>query len=183
MKKIEVLGCLAVAFCLSGCTVGQDVKPDPKTGYLSTGVTGAKATVVVSESVDMSKYQPLVLVTAGSFAEKQIRDLDFFKDVINLDDLQKQIVANDLGDKVPSVNDRIGIANAARHYKFFLWVRSHTERRGSQNYTQLIATDPVTGEDLFKTEHVLDYVWSGVNDQNTFYPMFNSFIDWIHQKK
>lgn len=183
--KLRPAGCVAIGIILSlsSCTVGNDVKPDPATGYISSTAGTSKATVVLYKTVDTSKYQPLALVTAGTFAEKQIRDLGFFKEVINLEQLQTAIVTNNLGDKVPSVNDRIGISNAAHHYKVFLWIHSKADRRGSKVYSQLIATDPMTMEDLFITEHVLDYVWAGVNDQNTFYPMFNSFIDWIHQRK
>jgi len=42
-------------------------------------------------------------------------------------------------------------------------------------------TDPLDLEDYFICETLLDYEYSGVNDQNNFYPMMNSFIDYIKQ--
>jgi hypothetical protein len=48
---------------------------------------------------------------------------------------------------------------------------------------QLIATNPETLDDVFVAEVFMDYVWVGVNDQNSRYPLFNAFIDWVNQNK
>ena len=50
-----------------------------------------------------------------------------------------------------------------------------------KKYAQFILTDPLTLEEIFITEKYLDYVWAGVNDRTTWYPMFNSFIDYIRE--
>lgn len=173
-----------LSVALAGCSVGVAVKPDPNTGYIvSNGGNAKKANVTVSKAADVAAYKDLVLVTAGDFAEDQTRNLAFFSEVIDIEELQKRIVAANLQDKVPTVNDRIGLSNAARHYRKFLWLRYDTDKRGSKIFGRLIVTDPVTLDDLFVAERELDYVWAGVNDQNTFYPMFNSLIDWLRQPK
>jgi hypothetical protein len=46
-------------------------------------------------------------------------------------------------------------------------------------YTQFVLTDPLTLDDLFVVETHLDFIWTGVNDQNNWYPMFNALIDYI----
>lgn len=173
-------GVLAAA--MAGCTVGVAVKPDPKTGYLvSKSAEPRKADVAVSKKVDFAAYHSIVLVTAGDFAEEQTRSLGAFDEVIDIEELQKRIVAANLQDKVPSISDRLGLNNAARHYKPFLWLRYDTDKRGQKLYGRLIVTDPLSLDDVFVAERELDYLWKGVNDQNTFYPMFNSLIDWLKQ--
>lgn len=182
MNRLMLAASLA-ALLSGGCTVGVAVKPDPATGYLTSGKAPVKAPAIVSKRIDMAEFRPLAVVTAGDFAEDQIRNLGFFGEVIDIGELQKRIVTNNLQDKVPSVSDRIGISNAARNYRPFLWIRSDREKRGKKLYSRLIATDPRTLDDLFITEHELDYVWKGVNDQNTYYPMFNSLIEWLKQNQ
>lgn len=82
---------------------------------------------------------------------------------------------------MPSVKDKIGINNAAKHYKPFLWFRLDSHGSGTKEYVQFLLTDPLTLEDYFITETHLDRIWSGVNDQNNWYPMYNSFIAYIKE--
>src|SRR4030067_868418 len=98
---------------------------------------------------------------------------------MTFDDLEKRIIAANLATKVPTVADRIGLSNAAKKYKPFMWLRFDTRGGGRDKYSQLVLTDPLTMEDYFITETYLDYFWTGVNDQNNWYPMFNSLVDYI----
>jgi len=170
---------LAALVPLAACTVGKAVKPNPETGYIGEGEAAKMADTVLAKPVDLSRYGKLVVVTAGDFAEEQTRNLGRFDEVIDIEELQRRIVAADLGAKVPSVSDRIGLSNAAKHWQPFLWVRYDEESRGAKLYGRLVVTDAATLEDVFIAEKHLDYVWKGVNDQNTFYPMFNSLIAWL----
>jgi hypothetical protein len=88
-------------------------------------------------------------------------------------------VRNGLAEKVPSITDLIGISNAAKYYKPFLWLHAKTHGASRDMYTQFILTDPLTLDDLFIVETHLDFIWTGVNDQNNWYPMFNALIDYI----
>lgn len=179
--RVAVL--LAALVPLAACTVGQAVKPNPETGYIGTGDSAKMAQTVLAKPVDLTKYRKLVVVTAGDFAEEQTRNLAAFEEVIDIEELQRRIVAADLGEKVPSVSDRIGLSNAARHWQPFLWVRYDTENRGGKLYGRLVVTEAATLTDVFIAEKHLDYVWKGVNDQNTFYPMFNSLIAWLKEQE
>ena len=58
-------------------------------------------------------------------------------------------------------------------------VEVKTRKEEEKKYSQLILTDPVTLEDIFICETYLDYVWSGVTDQDNFYPMMNALVDYI----
>jgi hypothetical protein len=84
---------------------------------------------------------------------------------------------------VPSLNEPIGLNKLYRAYKPFLWVSFKRVQKENKPYLQLTVTNPDNLEDVFVSEIYLDYVWAGVNDQNTRYPLFNALIEWINQNK
>lgn len=166
------------ALSLTACSSMKVAEVDPQTGYFPTST---KATVVVSRSVDLDLKKSLLLIPNVEFVKGQITNIKYFDEVITFEDLEKRIVQANLNDKVPSVRDRIGVSNAAKYYKNFLWFRYERKGERPDQRGQFIITDPKTMEDYFITETKLDYVWSGVNDQNNWYPMFNSLVDYIKQ--
>ena len=62
-----------------------------------------------------------------------------------------------------------------------MWFHGKMHGSGTERYSQFILTDPVTLDDLLVVETHLDFLWTGVNDQNNWYPMFNALIDYIKQ--
>ena len=167
-----------LVFSLSACTVLKVVQVDPMTGYFPSN---KKATVLISKPLDLDISNALILVPNDDFTKGLVVNIGYFREVMTFDDLQKRVIAANLTDKIPSINDRIGVNNAAKYYKDFLWLRYNKRGEGINSYIQLILTDPITMEDYFSTETYLDFIWTGVNDQNNFYPMFNAFIDYIKQ--
>ena len=101
-----------------------------------------------------------------------------FATVWSMDDAQKLVVANGLQDKVSSLNEPIGLSRLAKAYKPFLWVTFKRVDRDNKPYLRLVATDPETLDDVFVDEVFLDFLWQGVNDQNSAYPLFNAFVEW-----
>ena len=180
-SPIRILLLAAGLALLAGCgTSGQAIKPDAS-GYLATGGNGQaeRAAVIVNQKTEMQQFKPLVLVTGGDFIIQQVRNLGYFDQVIDLAELQRRIVEKNLQDKVPSITDRIGINNAARHYGKFLWVHIDSEKRDGKFYVKLVATDPGTLTDLFVSERQFTIEPYVGTDQRIWYPMFNSFIDWL----
>jgi hypothetical protein len=161
---------------LSGCSSMKVVPLDQKTGRYPTS---SKATVVASKPIDLDSRKGLILVPNGDFFVGEVTNMGYFTQVITIDELEKAIVQKNLSDKVPSIHDAIGISNAAKYYQPFLWLHGKTHGSGTQTFAQFILTDPLTLDDLLVVETHLDYVWSGVNDQNNWYPMFNALIDYI----
>jgi predicted HAD superfamily phosphohydrolase YqeG len=103
--------------------------------------------------------------------------------VANYDDLQKLVIVNNLQDKVPSLNEPIGLNKLYRAYKPFLWINFKRVQKENKPYLQLIATNPDTLEEVFVSEVFLDFLWAGVNDQNSRYPLFNALIEWLNKNK
>lgn len=175
---MRVVFALLVTLVMSACTSMQVAKVDEKTGYFPTT---QKATVVTSKPLDLDARKALLLIPNVEFVKGQIGNIQYFTEIMTVEDLEKRIVQSGLTDKVPSVRDRIGINNAAKHYKTFLWFRYERRGEGRSQFGQFVLTDPITLEDYFVTETALDFVWAGVNDQNNWYPMFNALIDYIKQ--
>ena len=167
---------IAAALFLSGCTVLKVVDVDPKTGYFPTSV---KATVIKSEPIDLDAKKALILVPKPDFLQAQIKNIGYFGEVISFETLEDRIIKANLTDKVSSITDRIGINNAAKNYKYFLWFRVDHTGTNPHMHSQFILTDPITMEDYFIADTPLDYMWTGVNDQHNWYPMFNALIDYI----
>lgn len=169
---------IVLAFSVTACSsLLQVVEVNPETGYFP----GEKrATVTKSVKIDLDSLNDLVLTPNGDFTSNMVKNIGYFDEVITFEDLENIIIKNELTGQVSSVNDRIGVNAAAKAYKHFLWIRWDSRIDGSKEYKQLILTDPVTLEDIFICETLLDYVWTGVNDQTNWYPMMNALVDYIN---
>lgn len=177
MKKISKAILIIAAAALTACGSVKKVSDlDQKTGYLPTE---HKARVILNKPIDLDKHKALLLVPTGEFVKGQIEKIGYFGELMTVDELQSKIVKANLTDKVPTIQDKIGVASAAKHYKHFLWFRYEGKGQGTNQQGRYVLTDPATMEDYFIAETDLDFVWVGVNDQRNWYPMFNSFIDYI----
>ncbi len=177
MRMLSRLIVVALAAALTACgTVRKVSDLDPGTGYLPTE---HKARVVLDKPIDLDARRGLLLVPTGEFVKGQIEKIGYFGEIMTIEDLQSRIVKAGLADKVPAIQDRIGVARAATHYRHFLWFRYGEVGQGTSRKGRFALTDPATMEDYFVAETDLDFVWAGVNDQRNWYPMFNAFIDYI----
>ncbi|MGS2717835.1 hypothetical protein ACVBE9_06665 [Eionea flava] len=173
MKRLMVVGLFLI---LTACSSMQVTTVDPNTGYFEAK---KQAVTTVSKFVDLDSIKQLILIPDEDFVKGQINNIGYFDKVMTFDDLEKEIIVNNLQDKVPSVRNKIGINKAAKEYKPFIWFRFDTRGSGNHEYAQFILTDPDTLEDIFVSEIHLDYIWAGVNDQYTWYPLFNEMIKYI----
>lgn len=175
IKKIFLM---LVLLSLTACTVGKVIPVDSKTGlYPAKSI----AKVITSKPIDLDTRKSLILVPNNDdFVKGSIKNMNYFNEIIDYKELETRIIKANLTDKIPSINDKIGINNAAKHYKDFIWFRFERISSDPSNpKMRFMLTDPITAEDIFVTETDLDYAWKGVNDQYNWYPMFNSIIDYI----
>ena len=161
--------------------IGQVRPVDSKSGYFSAtkGGTAKAATITTNKPLDLDSRKALILVPTGDFTGSMVKNIGYFDEVINFDDLEKALIQNNLTDEIPSLNGKIAMNKAAKKYKPFLWLHWDTRKDGNKSYQQLILSDPITLEDYFISETYLDYVWAGVSDQANAYPAFNALIDYI----
>ncbi|MGI1679851.1 MAG: hypothetical protein K6L75_14005 [Cellvibrionaceae bacterium] len=176
MKKVFTI---IVALIMTACSSMKVVDIDPATGHFPGAAKSA--TIMESKAIDLDSKKSLLLIPNDDFAAGMLANIGYFDELMKFEDLETAIIKENLGDKVPDVSSKIGINNAAKHYKEFLWLRFKTRTEGNKSYRQMILTNPLDLEDYFITETYLDYVWNGVNDQYNWYPMFNAFIDYINK--
>jgi hypothetical protein len=182
----HILIALLAGSLLAACGTQMKVAPiDEKTGLIKSEVGEVKkATVVTAKKMALATFKPMAFISGGAeFGVNQLKAINYFDQVLNYDDLQKLVVANNLQDKVPSLNEPIGLNKLYRAYKPFLWVNFKRIQKENKPYLQLIATNPENMEEVFVSEVFLDFLWSGVNDQNSRYPLFNALIEWINQNR
>ena len=174
-----------VMVSLAGCAASlfQAVDVNPKTGYLPAARTHEgdikRGNVVSHENIDLKKYQGRILVTDGKFFKDEMVDIGAFSDVFDAEDLQKRIIAAGLQDKVPSASDLIGFNRAYTNYGPFLWMHFKMKDEFGGRFLRMIITDPGSGQDVFVANVSACGQVFCENDQDTFYPLFNSLIDWV----
>lgn len=171
---------VACSLALAGCGTYQAVAPiDPATGLLPTQV---EATTLKSETFDLDQRKELlVFVGNNDFVVDQIKTIGYFDEVLGREALEAAIIKADLVEKVPTVEGLIGLNNVAKKYKPFVYLDFDSREEGANSYLQLVLTDASSMEELFRAERYLDTIWEGVNDRNTFYPLFNSLIKYIDE--
>lgn len=169
---------ISSALALTACGTYQAVAPiDASTGLLPTS---AKATMITAEKMDLdTRKDLLVFVGENKFAIDQAKAIGFFDEVVGKEALEAAIIKADLVDEVPTVEGLIGMNNAAKKYKPFLYMDFDSRTEGANQYLQLVLTDAVSMTEVFRAERRLDTIWEGVNDRNTFYPLYNALIEYI----
>ncbi|MGB9428471.1 MAG: hypothetical protein WCC11_01090 [Gammaproteobacteria bacterium] len=182
-KIMSIVAAVSITSLTSCSTYFQAVNIDPRTGYLPTAQNQsagvAKASVLLNQKVNFDLYGGRMLVSGGAFFQQEMSDIGAFSDVMTNEDLQKRIIAAGLQDKVPSVSDLIGLNKAYRYYKAFLWTHFEFKDNNGNHYVRMIVTDPGNAQDLFEASASLCGAPVCEDDQHIWYPLFNSFIDWV----
>ena len=176
MKNTIVILMLGLLFL--GCSNMEVAQLDPRTKRFETDT---KATLVKSIDIDLDQHKSLLLLPDDEFMKGQMRNIKYFDKMITFEELETIIIKNNLTENIPALNSKIAISRAAKAYKPFLWLRLNI-RNGSgynQQYAQFLLINAETSEELLVVERHLDYIWAGVNDQNTWYPLFNAIVDYI----
>ncbi len=175
---------LSAGICLVGCGTQLKVaEVDQRTGMLqSERGEVTQATVVTAKAASLARFGGTAFISnGGEYGVNQLKATKLFAEVLNFDDLQKLVVSNNLQEKVPSISEPIGLSRLAKVYKPFLWLNFKRISKENKPYLQLIATNPENLEELFVAEVHLDFLWAGVRDQNSRYPLFNALIEWARK--
>lgn len=172
MKKLVLFFLLLTAITLQSCTVLKvsDIKKD---GYFAST---KNATTLVKTPFDLDNHKQLLVVQNDPFVKGMVEKIGYFDQVITFSDLETEIIKNNMQDEVGTMIGKIGINNAYRKYKPFLYLKIDQE---DKKRIQIKLINPDTFEEIFVADTKFDVVWSGVNDQNTFNPLFNALIYYI----
>ena len=137
-----------------------------------------KADILVNKPFNLDENKSLLVVPNSPFMKGMVEEIGYFDKVITFDDLEKDIIKDNKQDEVGTLNGKIGINNAYRKYKKFLYLKFDDNKEKSKRI-QLKLVNPEDFDEIFVADTLYDDFWVGVNDQNTFNPLFNALITYI----
>lgn len=174
MKKFILPILMIAAFSLQSCTV-MKVSEKQEDGYFNST---KKADILVNQPFDLDNHKELLVVPNSPFMKGMAEKIGYFDRVITFDDLEKEIIRDGKQDEVGALTGKIGINNIYRKYKKFLYLKFDDNKEKNKRI-QLKLINPENFEEIFVGDTLYDDFWVGVNDQNTFNPLFNALITYI----
>jgi hypothetical protein len=187
---IRIAFALLFAGMLAGCNTTLHVeKPDPTSGLYATHSELKPADVRVEEKFDPAYTQMVYLkINAETpnprfvdFFMSALKDMHTFKKIVTKDDLQAIVIEHNLGSKVPSVSDLVGLNNLSKEIGPFLIVEPNAVFKGGYNFEgTLKAIDASTGKTVLLID-MTAFNMAGLDDP-LFHPMLNGFINWTRNQ-
>ena len=186
LKSGLALSVAFVALLLGGCsTVGQPKAVDPTTGRIQTSsIYGeVKPTVLTNRKVEIERYKDLILVLGDKFVIEQTARFGFFKEVVTREQLEEKLIQADKTDGLDGISGPISWKRAAGNYKPFLVLKSTVVRKENTPFFNFKVYTADNAELVFESEVKMDFAWKGIGDDVLFYPLYNSFIDWVRAQR
>lgn len=165
---------MITALALQSCTV-MKVSETKSDGFFESS---KKAEILVNKPFDLDSNKALLVVPTNMFMKGMAEKIGYFDKVITFEELEKDIIIDGKQDEVGLMTGKIGINNAYRKYKKFLYLKFDDNKEKSKRI-QLKLVNPENFDELFVGDTLYDDFWVGVSDQNTFNPLFNSLITYI----
>lgn len=174
MKKLTLPFIVLAALSVSSCTV-MKVSEKQEGGLFQASKS---ADILVNMPFDLDQNKELLVVPNNPFMKGMAEKIGYFGRVITFDELEKEIIKDNKQDEVGAITGKIGINNVYRKYKKFLYLRFDDNKDKSKRI-QLKLINPENFDEIFVGDTLYDDFWVGVNDQNTFNPLFNALITYI----
>lgn len=187
---LRVASALLFAGLLAGCNGTLHIeKPDPTSGLYETQAVLKPSDVRAEEKFDPAYTQMVYLkIDAESpnpqfvdFFVSALKDMHVFKKVATKDDLEALVIQRNLGSKVTSVSDLVGLNNLSKEIGPFLIVDANAVFKGGYNWEgTLKAIDASTGKTVLWIK-MSAFNLAGL-DGPLFHPMLNGFINWTRNQ-
>jgi len=171
---------------LGGCTtVGKPKEIDPATGRIKTSsIYGEiKPDILTNRKIEIGRYKDLILVVGDKFVAEQTVCFGFFKEVVTREQLEEKLIQTNKTNGLDGISGPISWKRAAENYKPFMVLKSSVVRKDNTPYFNLKAYTADTAEIVFESEVKMDFMWKGIYDDVLFYPLYNSFIDWVRAQR
>ncbi|MBA3674993.1 MAG: hypothetical protein H0W75_08595 [Chitinophagaceae bacterium] len=99
-------------------------------------------------------------------------------------DLERDIIAKGLSDKIPNISGRIGMHNAYINYKPFVILSLSSKDLVTKGYrVRLNLYDPMRSDLIFQNEVRVNIAWEGYTDQKVLFPLLNSLVDYLNEQQ
>lgn len=139
------------------------------------------AKIIKNVSFDLDSKKSLLLILNGDFMYGMSQNLNYFDRVVKYKDFELEIIKAKKQEEVGALCGKIGLSNANNNYEPFLYLVFNSENKEGLIYQQLKLINPEDAEELFVAEIDKDFYLRGVYDKNTYYPLFNSLIEYIEE--
>ena len=183
---LAVLLCISVSACSSPPL--SVAKMDDRTGLLKTEVVAQKAKILISKKLNIAQFKGMAYVTGLSStndmqaAIDQIKALGYFDEVLDTTALENLIHEKSLEKSIINIDEPIGLNRVYRQYKSFVWIQFQSGGTGANPYERLVVINPETLEVVFMSQATLSFL-HGLTNEDGFYPLINSLIEWIDRNK
>jgi hypothetical protein len=175
MNLFKAFPILLITLALNSCgTVLKVTDRNDKGLFYAT----KESETINSIDFDIDSNRELLVVPNSVYMKGMAEKLNYFGRVITFDELEKEIIKDNKQDEVGPLNGKIGINNAYRKYKKFLYLR-FDENKEKNNRLQLKLINPENFDEIFIGDTLYDEVWAGAFDANTYNPLFNELIKYI----
>lgn len=169
--------------CCCHEAIGQTTEVVP-TSNRFPAKANKKVTILKRTNVNADTLRTLLVVSNDTTWKEIGKRLNYFKEVMTMAELQKDIIAKGLSNKVPSISDRIGLYNAYQHYKpFVILILSSEDLKTKGFHTRLSLYDPMRSDMIFKNDVRLNLMWEGYSDKKVLHPLLNSLVDYLEKQK
>jgi hypothetical protein len=199
MRKLNsstwmMAGILLVTLALTGCASPfVAAKPDSKTGKFQTLTElSSDENSVFSPIDDLESQEFIVLITtinaprdwANDYRPyvKEMLEISGLSNFVDKTDLENFVIANNLGEEVPSLNNRIGYNQLSKYVGEYLIVATDLRNlRGDWWQFSITVYDPVSSDTKFHASKEA-VPWVGM-DKPILLPVFNALKKWIDESK
>jgi hypothetical protein len=175
MKFFKAFPILLITLALNSCGSVMKVTDRNEKGFF---YASKESETIKSVDFDLDSNKELLVVPNSVYMKGMAEKLNYFGRVITFDDLEKEIIKDNKQDEVGPLTGKIGINNAYRKYKKFLYLRFDDNKEKSSRI-QLKLINPENFDEIFVADTYYDTVWVGAFDGNTFNPLFNELIKYI----
>lgn len=153
-------------------------------GRFETGSKVYADGIKITKPFDASRYKKMVVVlpftenkTVNDFYFQSITNSKKFDQVLDTAAVERLVIAEKI-DGVTDASSILSLRKLTASKGPFLIVKPYAEWKGGYDYiASLEAIDSETAEVVFRSEKKA-FNWAGL-DKPLFYPIFNSFIDWV----
>lgn len=185
-----------VVFSGCGGTTLKVKNPSRSTGYFM-GKDIRKGNVIIDETVQLEKFKRLIYIKPSSqhfmssradeidtFTKAMIENIGYFERVADLTDFEMLLIKTGIAYKVPNISDHIGLIQVQKYFGDYLiaefdFTLTFPHVDGTNSHANLKIIDPSNMKILFHVQSKAFLV--GGFDDKLLYPLFNSFIDWLHK--
>lgn len=184
IKKVFLASLVGASLALSGCSSTLKAGKLNAAGRFDSNTQVKMADITIAAPFDKAKYGNMVVVLpftennqVNDFYYQSIKNSGKFGLVLDKAGVERLVIEKNIDD-VTDATSILSLRKLSNSTGPFLVVKPYFEYKGGYDFQASIeAVDPTTGTTMFRAQKGA-FNWAGL-DKPLFYPLFNSFMDWV----